>query len=243
MLRTYRDRAIVLRTYKLGEADRIVVLLGQTSGQIRAVAKGVRRTNSKFGARLGPFNVVDVQLHRGRHLDTVTQVEMLGGYAAPLGADYEGFTAAKVMAEATQKLTEDADQAGAEYFGLLHGAIGSLAARRHPPRLITASFLLRLMSAAGWPPALEGCTVCGAPLAGGFAPDLGGTVCGDCSSVGTLPLSEDGRLQMRALAAGDWAAASALPETAGAESLRSAVAWTQYHLEQKLRSYPFLAAI
>ncbi|MDO4718877.1 MAG: DNA repair protein RecO, partial [Propionibacteriaceae bacterium] len=60
--RLYRDEAVVLRTHPLGEADRIVTLLTRGRGQVRAVAKGVRRTNSRFGARLEPFGVVDVQL-------------------------------------------------------------------------------------------------------------------------------------------------------------------------------------
>ena len=71
----YRDDAVVLRTQKLGEADRIVTLLTRRTGRVRAVAKGVRRTKSKFGARLEPFSHVDVQLYTGRSLDIVTQVE------------------------------------------------------------------------------------------------------------------------------------------------------------------------
>ena len=71
--RHYRDEGVVLRTHKLGEADRIITLLTRQHGKVRAVAKGVRRTASKFGARLEPFMVVDVQLYEGRSLDIVTQ--------------------------------------------------------------------------------------------------------------------------------------------------------------------------
>ena len=71
----YRDEAIVLRTQKLGEADRIITLLTREHGRIRGVAKGVRRTKSKFGARLEPGSHVDIQLYTGRTFDTVTQVE------------------------------------------------------------------------------------------------------------------------------------------------------------------------
>ena len=70
-MRLYRDRAVVLRQHKLGEADRIVTLLTRDHGLVRAVAKGVRRTRSKFGARLEPFAHIDVQLHPGRNLDIV----------------------------------------------------------------------------------------------------------------------------------------------------------------------------
>ena len=74
-MRLYRDRAVVLRQHKLGEADRIVTLLTREHGLVRAVAKGVRRTRSKFGSRLEPFAHIDVQLHPGRNLDIVTQVQ------------------------------------------------------------------------------------------------------------------------------------------------------------------------
>ena len=83
----YRDEAIVLRTHKLGEADRIVTMLTRENGKVRAVAKGVRRTSSRFGARLEPFMMIDVQLHTGRNLDIVTQVETIGAYGRQIGED------------------------------------------------------------------------------------------------------------------------------------------------------------
>ena len=73
----YRDEAIVLRVQKLGEADRIVTLLTRGHGRVRGVARGVRKTSSRIGARLEPFGHVDVQLYEGRSLDTVTQVESI----------------------------------------------------------------------------------------------------------------------------------------------------------------------
>jgi len=79
-MRLYRDRAVVLRQHKLGEADRIVTLLTRDHGLVRAVAKGVRRTRSKFGARLEPFAHIDVQLHPGRNLDIVTLVQAVDAF-------------------------------------------------------------------------------------------------------------------------------------------------------------------
>ena len=92
----YRDEAIVLRTHKLGEADRIITMLTRTRGRVRAVAKGVRRTKSRFGARLEPFMVVDVQCYEGRSLDTITQAETLAPYGDPIARDYVTYTAATV---------------------------------------------------------------------------------------------------------------------------------------------------
>ena len=83
-MQLYRDDAVVLRTQKLGEADRIITLLARTTGRVRAVAKGVRRTKSRFGARLEPFTHVDLMLHPGRSLDVITQAEVIRPYGAPL---------------------------------------------------------------------------------------------------------------------------------------------------------------
>ena len=90
----YRDEAVVLRVHKLGEADRIVTMLTRRHGRVRAVGKGVRRTTSRFGARLEPGSHIDVQLHSGRSLDIVTQIESLGAYGAALAGDYPRWTAA-----------------------------------------------------------------------------------------------------------------------------------------------------
>ena len=103
---TYRDEGVVLRTHKLGEADRIVTLLTNGHGKVRAVAKGVRRTSSKFGARLEPFMVADIQFYEGRSLDTIQQAETIASYGADIVDDYPRFTAASVMVETADKVTE-----------------------------------------------------------------------------------------------------------------------------------------
>ncbi|MDR0626529.1 MAG: DNA repair protein RecO, partial [Bifidobacteriaceae bacterium] len=102
---TFRDAGIVLRTHKLAEADRIVTLLTREHGKVRAVAKGVRRVKSRFGARLEPFMHVDLQLYEGRSLDTVTQAVTLAAYGAPIIASYPAFTAANAVVETADKLS------------------------------------------------------------------------------------------------------------------------------------------
>ncbi|MDU2984735.1 MAG: DNA repair protein RecO, partial [Actinomyces sp.] len=162
-MRSYRDQAIVLRTHKLGEADRIVCLLTKENGQVRTVAKGVRRTTSKFGARLEPFSLIDVQLHRGRTFDIVTQVEMLRPYGTQLASDFDLFAAGTVMVETAERLTADsADGAHAQY-SLLLGALHALANLRHDPVLVVDSYLLRALSVAGWAPSCFACASCGKP--------------------------------------------------------------------------------
>src|SRR3954454_12276420 len=117
----YRDEAIVLRTQKLGEADRIITLLTRGSGRVRAVAKGGRRTTSRWRSRLEPFTHVDLQLAEGRSLDVVTQAETLTPFHYRLGLDYERYTAGTVMRETAERLVTEEGQPAVQQFLLLVG--------------------------------------------------------------------------------------------------------------------------
>ena len=157
---TYRDDAVVLRTQKLGEADRILTLLTRQHGKVRAVAKGVRRTSSKFGARLEPFMAVDAQLYIGRSLDIVQQVDQVGAYGARIAADYDRYLAANAMAEAADRLVGEGDAQPQQFF-LLVGALRSLARGEHAAAATRDSYLLRALALSGWPVQLEACARCG----------------------------------------------------------------------------------
>jgi DNA repair protein RecO (recombination protein O) len=126
----YRDEAIVLRTHKLGEADRIVTVLSRRLGKLRVVGKGVRRTRSRFGARLEPGMHIDVQCYEGRSLDTVTQVETVDPWGEVIARDYRAWTAATAVLETCDRLTEEREPALQQYL-LLSGALRSLAQRDH----------------------------------------------------------------------------------------------------------------
>ena len=180
---TYRDEVVVLRTHKLGEADRIVTMLSRRHGKLRAVAKGVRRTSSRFGARLEPFMVADVLLYQGRSLDIVQQAESLGSYGADIAVHYDRFTSANAMVEAADRLNEA--EATPQQYLLLVGGLRALAARRarlaqHPGFLPPARD-----GASGWAPGLTECARCGAPGPHDtFVAQLGGMICRDCAPVG-----------------------------------------------------------
>ena len=120
----YRDEAVVIRTHKLGEVDRIVTLLTKNHGQVRAVAKGVRKTSGRIGARLEPFNVVDLQLYEGRNLDTVSQVDQLANYGSVIVADYARYTAACAVLVAAERFTRY--EPSLQNHTLLIGALCSL---------------------------------------------------------------------------------------------------------------------
>ncbi|MGW9626637.1 DNA repair protein RecO [Microbacterium sp. NPDC055521] len=232
---TYRDEAVILRTHKLGEADRIVTMLSRRNGKIRAVAKGVRRTSSKFGSRLEPFMVADVQMYKGRSLDIVQQADSLGAYGADIAVDYERFTAASAMAETADRLNEA--EATAEQYLLLVGGLRSLSRGEHAARSILDSYLLRVMALSGWAPALDQCARCGA--AGPhrhFGAQLGGSVCDSCAPAGSPRIGSSALALMRALMGGDWTMVDAAPPADLAAASGTVAAYAQWHLERGIRS-------
>ena len=231
----YRDEAVVLRTHKLGEADRIVTMLSHHNGQIRAVAKGVRKTGSKFGSRLEPFMVVDVQLFEGRNLDTVSQVETLNSFGADIVDDYATYTAATAMVETAEKLTGDVSTP--QQYLLLLGGLRSLARREHDSSLILDSYLLRAVSVAGWAPNFGDCAICNTPGPHrAFVLQLGGVVCPDCKPAGAATLNEDTADLLGALLSGAWAVADASSESARANAAGIVAAYSQWHIERGLKS-------
>jgi DNA repair protein RecO (recombination protein O) len=122
----YRDDGVVLRTQKLGEADRIITLLTRHNGRVRAVAKGVRRTKSRFGARLEPFTHVDVMIHHGRSLDIITQAEVIRAYGTALVSDYPKYTAGTAMLETAERFTPVEKEPAIRQFLLLVGGLRAL---------------------------------------------------------------------------------------------------------------------
>jgi DNA repair protein RecO (recombination protein O) len=157
----YRDDGIVLRTHKLGEADRIVTLLTRRTGRVRAVGKGVRRTKSRFGARLEPFTHVDLLLYTGRSLDVITQAETLRPYGEPLAGDYPRYTTGTAMLETAERFTPVEKEPALRQFLLLVGGLRALGEGTHDPRLVLDAYLLRSLAVAGYAPALDECAICG----------------------------------------------------------------------------------
>jgi len=232
----YRDEAVVLRTHPLGEADRIITLLTKERGRIRAVAKGVRRTKSRFGARLEPFMVVDVQCYEGRNLDTVTQAESLATYGQTIARDYTVYTAATVMVETAERLTEEHEPSTQQYL-LLAGALRSLGGGEHDPGLVLDAYLLRSLAVAGWAPSFHDCARCGAPGPHkAFNLASGGTVCPSCRTPGSAAPALQTLELLAALLAGDWALADESAHQHRREGSGLVTAFLQWHLERGVRS-------
>ncbi|MEV5690330.1 DNA repair protein RecO [Micromonospora globbae] len=243
----YRDDAVVLRVQKLGESDRIITLLTRRHGRIRAVARGVRRTTSRFGARLEPFGHVDLQLagdpkgNQGSSLHTVSQVEGIDLYGKRFLGDYPRYTAASAIAETAERLTPVEREPSLRLFQLTLGALRALAEGGHATTLVLDAYLLRGMALAGWAPALVACAVCGTPgRHRAFSVPAGGVVCPDCRPPGAAhpaPATVD---LMSALSSGDWRTADAAEAAVRRECSGLVAAHLQWHLERALRSLPLV---
>ena len=240
----YRDDGIVLRTQKLGEADRIITLLTREHGRVRAVAKGVRRTSSKFGARLEPFMHVDVQLYTGRSLEIVTQAETLAPYGERIVADYPRYTAGSAMLETAERFTAEEKEPAVQHYLLLVGGLRTLAAGGHEPGLVLDAFLLRSLAVAGYAASFADCARCGAEGPHrAFSVPGGGAVCPACRPAGAISPAPETLALLSALLTGDWDAADASEARHRRESTGIVAAYLQWHLERGLRSWPHVERV
>jgi DNA repair protein RecO (recombination protein O) len=232
----YRDQGVVLRTYKLGEADRIIVFLTEGHGKVRAVAKGIRKTKSRFGARLEPPTNTSLLFYEGRELDIVTQAETLDHFR-PIREDLGRMTDAMSMLEVVDQVAQERE-ANPRLYQMLVGALRTLA--EHEPRspLLAAAFFWKLLGLEGAAPLLDACGGCGtpAPPAELVAFDLtqGGTLCRSCRR--GLPISADAIVLIRRILGGELSAALAEPPTATTSEVTALATHSmEQHLERRLR--------
>jgi DNA repair protein RecO (recombination protein O) len=229
-----RDRGVVLRTYRLGEADRIVVLLTEERGKVRGVAKGVRKTKSQFGGRLEPTTHVALQLYEGRgELWTITQAESVDAFGAVKG-DLERLTHAQSMLEVCDQVAQDGEP-NPKLLQMLVGALRALEAADSP--LLVPSFFWKVLAAEGIEPVLDACVACGAlePLVA-FDHAQGGVLC-RAHRAGGVPVSAAAVELCRRILGGGLAAALREPPSAvTAEVDHLATRAVEAHLERRLRS-------
>jgi DNA repair protein RecO (recombination protein O) len=237
----YRDRGIVLRSIKLGEADRIVTFLTEGRGKVRAVAKGIRKPKSRFGARLEPTSHVALQLYEGRNLDVVTQVETIDANR-PLREEYESFAQAIAMLEAVDHVAQER-QANVPLYRMLAAALRTLATQ--PVPAVSAAFFWKLLSLEGVQPVLDTCARCGQPVAGAATFDVsdGGVLCRPCAGA-DAPMVAGPALVLvgRMLGGGLRGVLAEQPGPALREAESLALRALEHHLERRLRSTPMLLA-
>lgn len=229
----YRDVAVVLRTHKLGEADRVVVLMTRGHGKVRAVAKGVRRTGSRFGSRLEPGSHIQVQLHEGRgELDVVTQTETVEPHRRTR-EDLSRLGRAAALLEAVELVAQDREPAP-KLFDMLVGGLRTVE-ERNPP-LVAAAFYLKLLATEGVGPELDACVGCGeedGPMA--MAIEAGGLRCRSCG--GGRPVSDEALAVTRAVLGGGLNVALSLPEGAVTHEVHAlATSALEGHLERRLKA-------
>jgi DNA repair protein RecO (recombination protein O) len=241
--RSYRTEAVVLRSLRLGEADRILHLYTLEHGRVGAVAKGIRRTKSRFGGRLEPLSHVELQLHQGSgELQTVTGVDLVHSHAVARDLSYR-LNVGLIGAEAMLRLFTNEERNERAFTALTRflEALDDLEPRVSRPALdaLVLSFQLKLLWLSGYLPHLTSCAECGAqnvPLVG-YSPRAGGAVCSGCAS-GALPLSRDGisgieELLRRPLAD---ARQAGLTERAARDALGVIAASYEYHGGFRLRT-------
>lgn len=232
----YRDQGIVLRTWKLGEADRILNLITKGHGKVRAVAKGVRKTKSKFGGRLEPTAHVALQLYEGRELDTITQVESIDQFET-FREDVDRFAAASAMLEAVDQLSQEGE-ANVPLYQLLLGALRALAGPGGP--LVVPAFFLKVLALEGFRPVLDRCVSCGSTPQDGISlvafNDLdGGALCANCRR--GVAVSADALDLMRLILGGRLGEALSQPVTPATHEVAVLVTTSiEHHLERRLRS-------
>lgn len=154
-MRSYRELAVVVECQKLGEADQIITLFTKNKGLIRAVAKGVRRTKSKFGGRLQLFSFVEVQLYPGKSLARITQVDSAVTLGPLLVDDFKKYNYACAMVELTRKILGEEYLPNLKLFELLVRGLRAVAGDKYPEVYIFNSFALRVLQLAGWLPNLN----------------------------------------------------------------------------------------
>lgn len=232
----YRDEGIVLRTHKLGESDRIVSLYTRQRGKVRAVAKGVRKTTSRFGARLEPPTHVQLQLYEGRELDTVTQVETVDHFRA-IRDDLDRLTRAVSMLEAIDQLGLEGE-ANPPLYRTLLGALRALADRPGP--LVVPAFFLKVLAVEGYRPTVDQCLECGSTEdLVSFDTEAGGTRCRTHRR--GVAVSPEAQLLLDQILGGRLGQALNEPVSeATAEVDHLAVRLLEHHLERRLRSIAVL---
>jgi len=244
--RSYKTEAVVLRSFRLGEADRVLHLYTLDRGRVGAVAKGVRKTKSRFGARLEPLSHVDLMLHQGSgELQTVTGVELIRPHSAAR-EDYYRLSVGLIGAEAMLRLFTE-QEANERAFTALTRFLDVLDASPHVstarPVLdpLSLSFQLKLLWLSGYLPHLTSCAECGAGDATlvGYSPRAGGAVCSACAALTeALGLSPEGIRGIEALLASPLADAAGLGlgERASRDALKVITSSYEYHGGFRLRT-------
>ena len=231
-----KTEAVVLRSIRYGEADRILHLYTPTRGRVSAIAKGVRKTRSRFGGRLEPFFHLRLVLHEGRSdLLTVTSAETVSPHAR-LREGGPTLDAAARACDAVNRLFGEAEPSEPVWF-LLVNELGLLERDpRHAGHANQLAFRLKLLVAAGFAPQLSACAACGEPEhLVGFSGAAGGVVCASCEG-GGFPLAAEAHTFLTDALARPLAEAPQGSERALRQAERAIAETVEHHAHVRLRA-------
>lgn len=232
------DQGIVLRGFPFGEADRVVVILSPNHGKLRTVAKGVRKTKSRFGGRLEPFTHVDLVLYEGRNLDTITQAEVIEAYPV-LRADLDKVLAASTMVEAIDAVTQENESSLRAFLLLQRGLKALERSESVHPDLVTA-FLLGVAEVVGIAPAFDHCAGCGrTDELTRFSFAEGGVLCERDRSPGAVGLRDGLTDYLAALSAADLGSLPEPDPSFTGEAIGVTRRFLEYHLDRRLGTVAF----
>lgn len=257
----YRVEAIVLRSRDMGEADRVVTLLGSEGGKVRAVARGARRPRSRLVAATQAFTRATFSLFRGRDLDTVSQAELIDSFRG-LREDLEVTALAACAAEVTDGLLPEGEPQPDAY-ALLVQAFTALPAGG---AAVLYGYVLKFLDVLGYRPRLDACVSCSGelgpagPAAGAGDPAAaaapgaaaaspvhfsfaqGGAVCPRCRDASAVAISRESLEAMRRLLETDLALAARLRLRAAAQrEIEAALeGYATWRLERRLKAFEFL---
>ena len=242
--RTTKTEAVVLRSLRLGEADRVLHVYTLEHGRSGAVAKGIRRTRSRFGARLEPLSQVELMVHQGRgELGTVTGVQLIRPHHAARANQYRlgvGLVGAEAMLRlfTEQESNARAFEAITRFLDLVD-VLPTRAPARPALDPLALAFQLKLLWLSGYAPHLGACADCGdaAPLVA-YSPRAGGGVCAGCAADGALAVSPAGFAALEGLLRRPLAEAAdaVATERAAREALAVVTASYEYHGGFRLRT-------
>jgi DNA repair protein RecO (recombination protein O) len=232
---TYKTEAVVLRSIRYGEADRVLHLYTEDRGRVGAVAKGVRRVKSRMGGRLEPLTRVKLVLYEGRgELAMVSQVDTIHAHQA-LRERRASLERASQACEAVLRLL-DSSEPNRPAYNLLCNELALLDS--HPPAATRAqalAFRIKLLLAAGFAPELAACASCGeVEDLGAFSPNAGGVVCAGCEA-GSFPLTADAHAFLVEALARPLSEVPDAPAPALAQADRALAETLEHHAHVRLR--------
>lgn len=244
MSRTHRTEAIVLKKHKYGEADNVLSLLSPGGGRVGAIAKGVRKTTSKFGGRLEPFSHIDVMLHRGKgSLQTITQVETIESFDA-VRSDYDKLRHGAAVLDLLDRVAME-DHADERLFSLTLATLRALVEANGGYGRVVSAFEVKLMSIIGYRPHLDCCVICGEQVqAAYFSNRAGGVMCAGCAATdqACVPVTPETLARLRGLLGVRMREVEGL-RSAGScdeELARLLRGFVAYHVQSRLKSREFL---